>query len=97
MPINAVTCTVLQDLKCIFCRSTPKDQFHIFDKRDYENNDIAQIIVENPTDKTIICNKCHKGIMSESILNCVVCKNETPRKLTFIFDIKKIHLHTTKF
>ena len=30
-------------------------------------------------------------IMSESILNCVVCKNETPRKLTFIFDIKKTH------
>ena len=62
MPINAVTCTVLQDLKCIFCRSTPKDKFHIFDKRDYENNDIAQIIVENPTDKTIISTNVTKPL-----------------------------------
>ena len=89
LPINAVTFTVLKDLKCIFCRSTPTDRFCIFDKREYENNATAQIIVENPTDNNIICTKCHKAIMSESILNCVVCKNETPRKLAFTFDVKK--------
>ena len=27
--------------------------------------------------------------MSESILKCVVCKNEAPKKLTFSFDVKK--------
>ena len=89
MPISAMTLTLLKDLKCIFCRSTKTDKFHIFDKRDYENNAIAQIIIENPTGNTIKCNKCHKAIMNESILNCVVCKNETPRKLTFTFDVKK--------
>ena len=89
LPINAVTFTALKDLKCIFCRSIPTDRFCIFDKREYENNATAQIIVENPTDNNIVCNKCHETIMSESILNCVVCKNETPRKLTFTFDVKK--------
>ena len=67
MPINAVTFTPLKDLKCIFCRSTPTDKFCIFDEREYEINAIAQIIVENQEDATIICNKCHKSIMSESI------------------------------
>ena len=41
---------------------------------------------------TIICNKCNTFLHGESLINCVICKNEFQRKLTVLFDKKKYTL-----
>ena len=47
-----------------------------------------QTIGNNP----IICNKCNTFLHGESLINCVICKNEFQRKLTVLFDKKKYTL-----
>ena len=93
MPISAAAS---ENIKCFFCDHVPTDTFRMFDKTEYNNNPFMEQIEHNQQtidNNPIICNKCNTLLHGESLINCVIWKNEFPRKLTVLFDKNKYTLH----
>ena len=90
IPVQALTIRDVNLTKCFFCEDVPNDRFRIYDKGNYDNNSfIEQIQTEINETENIICLKCHNLLLQECIVNCEICKNQTERRLTFVFDKKK--------
>ena len=75
MPVNSVASwtriiSLKQQQKCIHCNSVPTDKFLTFDKTKYGENTIVNQMTEND-EQNIICNKCHKAILRESLLHAL--------------------------
>ena len=73
--------------KCFFCGTGQPSKYLIFDENEYGNNPFLEQIRYNHSNipqNSIICYKCHKSIISESYVECVMCETETQRKQTCV-------------
>ena len=69
--------------KCFFCEVEQQQKYYIFDKHKYDNNLVLEQIIHNESNisqNSIICYKCHKSIITECFVKCVMCRGKMQRK-----------------
>ena len=97
MPIYAVTAhtrpTTANQQKCVSCGTVCVDKMHHFDST-YGKNSLVTTIAQNQVSQkdNIICNKCHNAISKESIVTCLNCRTQFPRRQHIYFMRKNILL-----
>ena len=85
MPVHAVDARCrLQNTKqkiSLYCKGISTKSIH-FDITEYGNNLLASQIHENSMlhHDSVICEKCHNGILQESLLTCIICENTVAKK-----------------
>ena len=85
IPVQLFTIRDINVNKCFFCEKFPKNKFRIYNKGNYKNNNfIIQIEIDINEKENIM--KCHNLLLQECIVHCEICKDETERRSTLVFD-----------